>query len=218
MAYSNLLMLWDCQASDITRTIATKYDPNTLSLQIPYAFENFRASTPQCELWTNNTIQPIKLFYSRHISTNDLAVIFVNTGCSSAGEDQSQNEENTIGWTDANERGETARQLFKDVLNFYDVNVHVNLSKEKIIAELDSLKYQAGTFDDERTGNETLCIAIVWVGHKIIANYPPHNEIMEEKEWEMPPVTHGTEDFTGNFEISSAGEILCINEHLGGIA
>ena len=128
----------------------------------------------------NNTLQPVKLFYEHAIATHDLAVIFVNTGCTSvlegqstelheaammhyymramdcseemaredlanlSSEDRAELEEyccKGITWSNATERGEIARQLFKDELNFYDVSVFVDLSREEIVAELDKIKY-----------------------------------------------------------------------------
>ena len=257
MDYPNLFILWDCEASDATQVFAHKYDAATLSIQLPQAFEDVLAARPACELWASSTLQPIKLFYEHHVATHDLAVIFVNTACSSVLEGESEEQQEVamakhymrardcseeqahedvanlsaddraelqdacckpLPWHNAVERGELARQTFKEVLNFYDINVFVDLSKDEIVAELDKIKYQAGTFDDERGENETLAVAIVWIGHKIMADYPPHSELMEEKEFEMPPTSEGTEDFTGNFEVTTQGEILCINEHVGRMA
>ena len=82
------------------------------------------------------------------------------------------------------------------------------------MAELDKIKYQAGTFDDESEMNETLAVAVIWIGHKIIVDYPPHAELMEEKEFEMNEPGDDEENFAGIFEVTSQGEILCINEHV----
>ena len=48
---------------------------------------------------------------------------------------------NGISWANAKERGEIAKSMLENVLNFLDVNVFVDLSREEIIAELDKIKY-----------------------------------------------------------------------------
>jgi len=93
MDYRNLLILWDCEASDATQVFAHKYDAATLSIQLPQAFEDVLAARPACELWASSTLQPIKLFYEHHVATHDLAVIFVNTACSSVLEGESEEQQ-----------------------------------------------------------------------------------------------------------------------------
>ena len=66
---------------DVIETFEHRFDPQTLMLHIPGAFEHLKGSDSNFEMVTSNTIQPTRLEYSKNIITEKKAVIFINTCC-----------------------------------------------------------------------------------------------------------------------------------------
>ena len=91
-----------------------------------------------------------------------------------------------VEWKSADERGEIARKLFAEVLKFQEVQLFTDLSKEEVIHKLNWLKEQADMFEKNKQGNETLSIGITWIGHKLQADYDPHNRILTNLGVERP--------------------------------
>ena len=79
------------------------------------------------EMIISNTIQPVNLFYAYNLITERTAYIFVNTEC------------NGVPYQDAVARGDAALSLFRDVLEYKNVQVFTNLDKQQIIEKLDEL-------------------------------------------------------------------------------
>ena len=66
---------------DVIGTLEHRFDPQTLMLAIPGAFEHLKGSDTNFEMVTSNTIQPTMLEYTQNIITESKAVIFINTCC-----------------------------------------------------------------------------------------------------------------------------------------
>ena len=84
------MFLWGCSPSkfveantnmikEIISVFETKFDPATLMLKIPEAFERLKGEDAQFEMVTSNTIQTLQLEYQDRIVTKSQAIIFVNT-------------------------------------------------------------------------------------------------------------------------------------------
>ena len=62
--------------------------------------------------------------------------------------------------------------MFKDVLEFQEVKVYVDLPKNEMIKELQSLKNYADQFEQNRAVNDVLVMAVVNIGYHLnIAQY-----------------------------------------------
>ena len=89
----------------------TSLDPNTLTVSLPFAFEQIQGTT------ISNRIQPLELRYSDNVISHKIAVVFVAT--SSGGLD----------YKHAAQTGEQFRTLFMDLLYFEDVKVFENVAE-----------------------------------------------------------------------------------------
>ena len=89
---------------------------------------------------TSNTIQPSKLSYKHNIVTESIAYIFVNSGITVSADDE------PCVWTDFAERGEMARELYQDILQF-ETKVITNCSKVQIMGYLQELRQRAEIFE-----------------------------------------------------------------------
>ena len=110
-------MMWGCRPQEqvkletamitnITDTLKNKFDRDTLSIQLPQAFDHLKGEDTSFEMVTSNTIQPVRLCYKHNIVTHSIAMVFVNTHCKG------------IQYKNAVERGEQACKLFKEELEF----------------------------------------------------------------------------------------------------
>ena len=88
---------------------------------------------------TSNTIQPVRLCYRQNVVTHSIAVIFVNTHCKG------------VQYKNAVERGEQARKLFKEELEYQEVRLFEDIDKAQIIEKLESLKARANEFEAGET-------------------------------------------------------------------
>ena len=94
---------------DVVKVLLTKYDPKTMTIELPNAFEHLKGQDANFEMVTSNTIQPIKLSYSHNIVARSIATIFVNTDC------------NGLQYIIAEEKGESMQKLFEEVLEYNEV-------------------------------------------------------------------------------------------------
>ena len=78
-------------------------------MPLPASFHFLKSEDANIEMIINSKIQPVNLHYQHNLITDSIAFIFVNTEC------------NGLPYRNAEERGEHARSLFKDVLEFKDV-------------------------------------------------------------------------------------------------
>ena len=83
---------------------------------------------------SSNSCQPMVLFYCKNIVTQSHVVIFVNTKCKD------------LSYKDAMLRGEQAKDLFIEILEFDDFDIRENLSKAEIIKVLDDIERIATEF------------------------------------------------------------------------
>ena len=121
-------------------------------------------------------------------------------------------------WKNAAERGELARKLFADVLNFKEVRVFTNLSKDEIIEKLNQVKNQANRFEMAKHGRETLAVGITWIGHKLQSNNDLHKQILAKHRVATPgPGKNNSEHFQW-YETTIFGQPLCLNEYATTIA
>ena len=80
---------------------------------------------------------------------------------------------NKVKYANAIERGELAKKLLNE-LGIQDVQLFTDLSKTEIIKTLNDLQKKAHHFEYTKETKEFLAISIVWIGHKLMINYPPH--------------------------------------------
>ena len=86
----------------------------------------------------SNTFCPINLVYSYNNVTDSTAYIFVNSTC------------NDVPYANYDLKAEKAKELFKDILEFSNVETLENLSKADIIKKLEEIKDTAQNFETER--------------------------------------------------------------------
>ena len=92
----------------------------------------------------SNPIQPLNLFYGHNIVSDSIGFIFVNT------------ESNGLPYTNAAIKGTHAKTLLKDILEFKEVEVFTDLSKEEIIKKLEQLEHRANQQRQEFVERELL--------------------------------------------------------------
>ena len=66
---------------DVIEVLEHRFDPNTLMLHIPSAFDHLKGQDTSFEMVTSNTIQPLCLEYQDNIITESVAVVFINSSC-----------------------------------------------------------------------------------------------------------------------------------------
>ena len=98
---------------DLTN-ILQKINKNTLGIELISALSKLVDKHQKYELINNKTAQPLKLVYQDKIVTKTIAYIFEN----------SEYTNDWPEWDNSVERAEKARLLFKDVLQFDDVQVY----------------------------------------------------------------------------------------------
>ena len=79
----------------------------------------------------------MNLIFENNIVTRTIAYIFINDEC------------NGLEYKNAKERGETAYNLFKNILDFEEVTPLPNLEITEVIKKLDSLQKLADDFEEE---------------------------------------------------------------------
>ena len=93
----------------------------------------------------------------------------------------------------AKERGEIQRQIFEDILEFDEVVVHNDLSKDAMIGELNKLKDRADAFEKNRGKKDVFAIAVVYVGYFLDhVTYKPHEGVSKARGWK--PIETSTTD------------------------
>ena len=64
----------------IVGVFETRFDPDSLTLALPAAFETLKSQDAAFEMVTSNNIQKLRMEYSHNIVTKSTAHIFVNHG------------------------------------------------------------------------------------------------------------------------------------------
>ena len=88
----NFIFIWGCRPSagvaaqtamveELVQMLSKKCDRDTMTIELPYAFQNMVGKDANYEIVTSSTIQPILLSYSHNVANHTIAYIFVNTGC-----------------------------------------------------------------------------------------------------------------------------------------
>ena len=73
--------------SQIVDTMVNRFDKNTLTLEVPHAFEHLKGmeqrgkKSNNIEMVVSSTLQPLRLYYAHNIATKKISYIFVNTEC-----------------------------------------------------------------------------------------------------------------------------------------
>ena len=123
--------------NEIVNMMENRYDRDSLTLQIPKAFEYLTCKDADFEMVTSNTLQPLNLIYSHNLVTRTIAYIFINTGCSD------------VKYKNADERGRKAVELFQEVLGFEQIRTYTNMTKMAIIDELNAIQTKADEFNKQ---------------------------------------------------------------------
>ena len=136
------------------------------------------------------------------------AVIFINTCCKD------------LEYKEAKKRGEIAKDLFIEVLEFDEVADYENLRKSAIIETLEDLQRRADEFQAAKGDSlETFLISIVWIGYSLDCDFEPHLHLLNQKDEEVERLKgiYGSLFFKW-MEVSAYGEPICINEYATKIA
>ena len=64
----------------IVGVFETQFDPDTLILTLPAAFETLKSQDAEFEMVTSNNIQRLQMEYNHNIVTRSEAHIFINQG------------------------------------------------------------------------------------------------------------------------------------------
>ena len=99
---------------DVVGIFEHQFNPQTLMLGIPNAFDHLKGSDTNFEMVTSNTIQDTQMEYKNNLITQSEAVIFINTHCNKV-RDLSEQEQNKIL---ADTLAKKARSLDRDILKF----------------------------------------------------------------------------------------------------
>ena len=129
-----------------------------MKIDIPSCFEHLKGEDANFEMVTSNSIQPLNLVYHHNLVTWSIAYIFVNTDC------------NGFNYVLADTKRTQMELLFKEELNFGNVQVFENLTKNAIIDKLGDLKNIATEFEQKcnyKRDKPILAISISWIGHKL---------------------------------------------------
>ena len=89
---TNYMFLWGCRpqagvaaktkmVNDIIAVFLKKRSRETLTIELPKAFDHLKGKDANFEMVTSNTIQPILLSYKDGFVSESIAFIFVNSGC-----------------------------------------------------------------------------------------------------------------------------------------
>lgn len=146
-----------------------------------------------------NSISPLKLFYSHNIVTHTVAMILVNT------------HTRGLAWDKAVWKGKCSEKLFKQIFKFQQVQVLTDLTKPQMIEEFDKLQRIADKFEASRKPNETLCIAVVWIGHTLYLN-SHHNGMIQPKDG-LPQECEDRTILPQQVGLSKYGEPISIYEY-----
>ena len=121
---------------DIVTIFETQYDKDKLTLTLPEALTHLFSMELQFEMIKSNSLQPIKLIYEHCIVTqqHSIAYIFVNVF---------DDLEEEI----AKKQGEVAKTMFKDTLEFNDVQVFENLKMDEVLKKLNYIIQKAEIFE-----------------------------------------------------------------------
>ena len=103
---------------DLTKMLSKKCDRDTMTIELPFAFQNMVGKDAKYEMVTSNTIQPILLSYEYHQVSHSIAYIFLNTGCKE------------LEYKDHKLKKECTLELYEELLEFDEVQVFENKSKQ----------------------------------------------------------------------------------------
>jgi hypothetical protein len=112
------------------------------------------------------------------------------------------------------------RQIFEDQLDFNEVTVHTDLTKDEWIKELNELKDVSDAFEKKRGKKEVLCIAIVVVGYFLDhVTYKPHEVVSTAAGWKkVETKTLDSSVYCGKYCLTKLGEPIGIPEYAAHIA
>ena len=117
-------------------------------------------------------------------------------------------------------------KLYKEVFEFEEVKVHKDLSKDKVIQEMKSLKARATEFEETKGEKDLLVVAVVNVGFYLdLEEYQPHELLLIPKDthksvgYKAPDQesTDGTE-YERQYVLTTTGEPIGLAEYCTWIA
>ena len=125
---------------EITSIMSNRYNKETLTLQLPLAFDRLVYISDQeklkFEMVKSNTLQPTKLIFEDNIVTDTIAYIFVNSKCQS------------LEYKHSTEREEDAFDLLKHTFQFKEVTTFKDLTMDEVIQKLNALIKTADDFEE----------------------------------------------------------------------
>ena len=111
------------------------------------------------------------------------------------------------------------RHLFKVVLEFDEVTVHTDISKDQMIGELGSLNIRAEEFQASSSSKEFLAIAIVNIGFYLdLVTYKPHATLAEACGYTPPERSTDGSVYSGKYALTALGQPIGLPEYCAQIA
>ena len=156
---------------ELVKMLSKKCDRDTMTIELPYAFQNMVGRDANYEMVTSNTIQPILLSYQHNMVSHSIAYIFVNTGCQD------------LEYKDHALKKEKTESLYRKYLEFDEVYVFENKSKMEIIdilndLRLKALEYESETSQDTSRNKKLLALSITWIGFKLQASWHSEHKLI----------------------------------------
>ena len=190
-----------CQ--DIKDLLNSRYDRDTLKLQIPQVFDQLKASDAAFEMVTSNTLQRLVLICQKNAITHSYGVIFHNDSCKD------------LMYKRAHDRCEAAKDLVYEQLHLDECDVYKNKSKKEIISILKDLKQMARDFsaEEDRKPKDILQICIIWIGFCLDSEFEMHKKIIDAKEEPFQEEGSDQSRYYKWLELTCEGEPICINEY-----
>ena len=179
----NELSAEECESKavrDFINLMMKRLHRETLSVQFPDVLLQLQGAFENLEIQASNTICPVKLFYSHNIVTHTECAIFVNT------------HTRGLTWDKAQWKGKVIEKLFKDTFRFQSIQILTDLTKRMMIDEFDRLQRMANRFEERKAPNETLCIAIIWIGHTLFLN-THHMGLVDPRDGIPTPCSDGSQ-------------------------
>ena len=173
---------------EIKEALLTRFDKRNLCCNVPQVFEHLKSSDANFEMNSSNTMENLQLQYRHNIVAKSRAIIFVCEQIFREGTDLEK-----LVYTNALDHGELYKELFRDVLNFSNVEIVLNPTKAEMIEKIAQLKAEAEEFDKSHEPRKVYSFVLVHVGHKLEPTDPRQKIIIDDLGVEPKKGTDGTD-------------------------
>ena len=160
------------------------YDRDGQYVEFPSCFNQIKGEDANFELVASNNLQKLRLARRANVVIKSIAIIFVHT------------EARGLSYAESDKRAECFRKIY-ECLQFDEIKVLTDLSKEEMIVIFDSLKQEADEFEKmNKDPQAVFTIAIANVGYSLnVKGTETHKLIAEKINLESPPVGSDGSEF-----------------------